>query len=139
MTYYKVVDGEEINKVEELRKDSYGFQDSNNAFYLESLKNKTMIAVAAYEDNKMVAASYISGYLDSLYIENIFTRKEYRGMKKATNLIDYIITNKEVFENFFNKKFVKSKLEPNSLDIIHMYQKLGYSEPNSFNVMSKRI
>ena len=137
MTDYKVVD--DINSVENLRRYSYGFGEDINKFYSNSLTNKTMIAIGAYIDEKLVGAAYISSYLTSLYIENIFVDKEYRNNKVATNLIKYVITNKDIFENFFGKEFITSKLEPNSSEIIRLYERLGYSEPNSFNIMNKRI
>ncbi len=137
MTDYKVV--EDINNVEKLRRCAYGFSEDINKFYINSLTNKTMIAIGAYIDGILVGAAYVSSYLTSLYIENIFVDKEYRNNKVATNLIKYVITNKDFFEDFFGKKFITSKLEPNSYEIINLYERLGYSEPNSFNIMNKRI
>ncbi len=137
MADFKVVD--DIKKVEELRIYSYGFNDNTNTFYTDALKSRKMLALGAYINDELVGAAYLSGYLNALYIENVFVKCEYRNKKVATDLINYIIMNKDIFENFFGKKFMKSMIEPNSIITINLYEKIGYSGPNSLNIMSRRI
>ena len=137
MADFKVVD--DMKKVEELRIYSYGFNDNTNTFYSDALESRKMLALGAYINDELVGAAYLSGYLNALYIENVFVKCEYRNKKIATDLINYIITNKDIFENFFGKKFMKSMIEPNSTITMNLYEKIGYSEPNSLNIMSRRI
>lgn len=139
MADFRLVSINDIVQFDNIRKEAYGFSNSTSTFYIEKLLKNEMLGIGAYINNKLIGGACISSYFDSLYIENIFVKEEYRNNKIASNLINYIIMNKKVFEEYFSKEFITSKLEPNSSNVIGMYEKLGYGKPNSMNIMTRRI
>lgn len=129
----------DAEKLEEIRKKTIGVNTDQPSYYLEQLKNGSMIAMGALLYDELVGGVYVSNSQKSLYIEYIFVDKEHQNKGIGTNLIKYVIENKELFEKIFENKFILSKLEPNSDKIADFYKNLGYSEPNNLNVMNKRI
>ena len=140
MFEYNIIENNELDEVENLRKRVLNLTMVEKSFYYKELKNGKMQAIGVVLNNKLIAGAYISNSLNSLYIEQIFVDKQYQNKGVATNLINYIHKNKSIFENYFNSKFNVSKLEPNSKQIKKFYENLGYVESNDFQQsMKKRI
>ena len=136
---FKILDSnyDNIIKLETIRNNI-----KNIDFYIKNVKEKRFVMVGAYLNNELIGGAYISSSFNSLYIEKIFVKKEYQRneLHVGYNLMKYILSNKSVFEHFFNKEFYYSKLEPNSKEIEQFYNKLGYvSEDNIIGIMKKRI
>ena len=137
MKYVIVSTLSEMNKLEEIRKIVNNIKSQETSFYLNEMQKGTVVPVAVIIDDEIIGGVYISCSMSSLFIENIFVQKDYQGRGIASSLINYVIKNKSIFEEHFERKFTLSKLEPNSDSIISFYRKLGYSEPNELNVMKR--
>lgn len=138
MIEYKIVNENEFDEIEQIRKKAFNIKEGN-CYYLDKLKKADFIAIGLYVDNHLVGGIYISKSLNSLYLECGFIEEKYRNMGLFHNMIDYILINKEKFEIYFNTKFEFSRLEPNSKEMINYYRDIGFSGPNDYNIMSKKI
>lgn len=90
----------------------------------------------------IVATCYVSDLLNSLYVEYLFVQPEYQktGLKLGIKLLQYIINNKHLAEEYFGCKFSKSKLTPSNEGITKIYEEEGYKiDDNDITVMTKRI
>ncbi len=85
--------------------------------------------MGAFLDNELVGVVYINDYYKSLYIDQIFVDKKLHRNKIATNMLKYVLNNKEMFEKIFNKKFDISRLESNGSDLF--YEEMGYKKENN--------
>ena len=120
----------------------YAIHDCNYEecnFYINRIKKDEICVLACFIENDLAAGMYISNYLNSLYVEKLFVKESFRKQGIASNMINYVINNKEYFENFFNQKIDYSRLEPNSNLTIDIYRKLGYRGPDNLNIMKRRI
>lgn len=129
----------DMEKLEQIRKESIGVSMDQPSYYFEQLKNGSIIPIAALYNDNIVGGVYVSSSQETLYIEYIFVDEEYQNKGIGSSLIKYVLENKELFEDIFKNKFILSKLEPNSDKIVNFYKNLGYSEPNELNMMKKRI
>ncbi len=125
--------------VDMLRYDIYNFKYNKDNYYVKKIMNREICVIACYIDDKIIGGLYVSNYLKSLYIENIFVSKLYRNKGIAKSMINFAIKNKDYFEEYFDTKIDYSKLEPNSRITIDIYKKIGYSSPNDLNIMKRRI
>ena len=119
----------DYKEVEKLRRKVFDIKPELD-YYENNLKEGKMIAVGSYIDDKLVGAAYISSSLHSLFIEQLFVHKEHQKKGIGSNLIRYILKHKNLFENYFNEKFIYSKAEPSSEEAFKMVQNLGYERSN---------
>lgn len=134
----RIIDKNGYVGLENIRMAAYGI-DETSLYFINGLSSGNMLPVGIYEDDKLVGGAYVSKSLSSLYIESIFINPEYQHKGYGKVLLNYIFANKKIFEDYFKKEFLYSRLEPNSHDITGFYESLGYSEPDDMNIMKKRI
>ena len=130
---------EDVINLEKLRSLCFDNKEFivNNVYY-DNIINGKIVVVECFYKNKLVGAIYVSDSLNSLYIEQLFILKEYRNRLFGTNLMNYVIDNKEIFEKYFNKRFIFSRLESRNKD--NFYNKVGYrQEHNIMGTMKKNI
>ena len=135
---------EEMKKLENLRYEvlniTQRIQEDN--FYIREAKNKRIIPFALYYHNDIVAGAYISSINNSIYIDYIFVKDIYQntGLRLGRTLLEYILNNKEIIEEFFDKEFYYSYLEPIGEKQEKIFEKIGYRKTNSiFGQYKKRI
>lgn len=149
MLKFKIIEPtkENILELERLRYSAYSFFDptlnETNSYYFKKIWEGKMIACGAFLNSSLVAGCYISNSHHSLYIEQIFVKKEFQNHKDlriGSTLIEYVLKNKEWIENFFHESFSYAKVEPASNSLIEYYGKLGFKESNEqLDTFHKRI
>lgn len=136
----KITD-ENIEKLELARFDAYGMKtddfDLKNTFSANQLRNKKYLAFGAYLEDKLVGGCYVSSSRNSLYIEELFVRKDAKQIEVGTNLLKYVLKRKPFIEKYYRQEFNTSCLE-NREELNYIYQSLGYRKISQI-VMSKRF
>lgn len=136
----KITD-ENIEKLELARFDAYGMKrddfDLKNTFSANQLRNKKYLAFGAYLEDKLVGGCYVSNSRNSLYIEELFVRKDAKQIEVGTNLLKYVLKRKSFIEKYYRQEFNTSCLE-NREELNGIYQSLGYRKISQI-VMSKRF
>lgn len=133
---------ETIKTLEYLRFDAYEMDPTKfppeQTFYSKELREGKYIAFGCYLNNQLIGACYISKSHNSLYIEQLFIKKEYQNNKLhlGTKLLLYVLENKQIIEEYFQTKFYYSYLD-NYQNTINFYRSIGYQETN--NLMRKRL
>lgn len=123
-----------IPKLEHLRFDAYGMLDSNilcsETYYAKQLKKGTYVVYTCYIEEELVGACYVSNFNNSLYIEQLFTKKEYQNSNFSVgkSLMIYTLNDKTYLETYFNKPINKSYLSTRSSKLERYYEKLGYQK-----------
>lgn len=136
----KITD-ENIEKLELARFDAYGMKtddfDLKNTFSANQLRNKKYLAFGAYLEDELVGGCYVSSSRNSLYIEELFVRKDAKQIEVGTNLLKYVLKRKSFIEKYYHQEFNTSCLE-NREELNGIYQSLGYRKISQI-VMSKRF
>lgn len=131
--------------VERMRYKAYGVKQDinpNETDYLEDIENGSILVFMCLIDSLPVSACYISKFRGTLYVDYLFTLPEYQRKKYyyGKNLLQYILDNKSIVEDYFNCSFQKSVLCPGSPKVISLYKSLGYKIDNKSDLqMSKEI
>lgn len=136
----KITD-ENIEKLELARFDAYDMKtddfDLKNTFSANQLRNKKYLAFGAYLEDELVGGCYVSNSRNSLYIEELFVRKDAQQIEVGTNLLKYVLKRKSFIEKYYQQEFSTSCLE-NREESNSIYQSLGYRKISPI-VMSKRF
>ena len=136
-----IITDENIEKLELARFDAYGMKtddfDLKNTFSANQLRNKKYLAFGAYLEDKLVGGCYVSSSRNSLYIEELFVRKDAKQIEVGTNLLKYVLKRKPFIEKYYRQEFNTSCLE-NREELNGIYQSLGYRKISQI-VMSKRF
>lgn len=142
MINYEKVDLSEQNilALEKLRFEVYDYKNLNpdKTYFYREMINGNILPFAAYENGLLIGGCYVSKTFETLFIDQLFIAKDYQNTIEhiGTNLLKYVLANKELCEDFFNTKFNFSYLD-NSCSK-SFYENLGYKENNN-EMMSKRI
>lgn len=116
-----------------LRFKAYGINASKkdlDDYFIDEITSGRLLVFTCNIDNEPVAVAYISNFSDSLFVDYLFVIPEYRnkGLQLGRNLLLYIINNKQIVEEYFNRKFKYSKLSATSEKTKSLYLKIGYKE-----------
>lgn len=128
-----------------LRFKAYGINASRNDldnYFIDEITSGRVLVFTCNIDNEPVAVAYISNFSDSLFVDYLFVVPEYRnkGLQLGRNLLLYIIKNKQIVEEYFNRTFKYSKLSATSEKSKSLYLKIGYKEsPNNKEILIKNI
>lgn len=131
-----------IYSLEKLRLEANNIDISTfpiqETYYFSNLKTNTYLIFTTYLENELVAACYIKNTYNSLYIDQLFVKKEYQNSPYhfGSNLLKYILNHKQLIEKHLNTSFTYSYLEPNN-KTKNFYQSLGYQEKE--NLMRKHL
>ncbi len=110
--------------------------------YLEDILNGSILVFMCLIDCIPVSACYISDYKGILYVDYLFTIPEYQGKKLyyGKQLLQYILDNKEIVEEYFKHHFSRSELSPETNQVAPIYESLGYKRKRKdFGTMYKPI
>ena len=124
---------EVYNLLEKIRNDAYEIENSSELYKKIALEGKLFFA-GAYLKEELVAGCFISNRYDSVFIEELFVMKKYQKNKLhiGSNLLKYILANKEEIEIYYDRKFHLSKLEAASKQLEEFYKKLGYRTQDDY-------
>lgn len=145
---YLLLEPNETNiiKVEKIRYEAYDRElpeDILETFYAMNLKTKQYLIFAAILGDEICAACYVSRIGYSLFIDQLFVKKEYQntGLKIGRKLLEYINNNKNIIEEELSfKPLQTSRLISTSEKSHSLYLKLGYKDENkTLGLMSKHI
>lgn len=131
--------------VERMRYKAYGVQkliDPTEEDFMEDIIDGSFLVFLCLIEGKPASACYISNFNASLYVEYLFTLPEYQNRKLylGKQLLQYILDNKEIVEEYFHQKFKKSSLCPGTNKIVPLYTSLGYQRERQDSViLSKKI
>lgn len=131
-----------IYSLEKLRLEANNIDISTfpiqETYYFSNLKSNTYLIFTTYLENELVAAYYIKNTYNSLYIDQLFFKKEYQNSTYhfGSNLLKYILNHKQLIEKYLNTSFTYSYLEPNN-NTKNFYYSLGYQEKE--NLMRKHL
>lgn len=119
--------------LEFIRLSSYGFtptQEDYDQYYIENIINGKILVITCYNEEKLVGGCYISNSLDSIYIDYLFILPEYQktGQKLGRKLLQFVLDNKKIVEEYFDRKFTQSKLYAPNETNKDIYKKIGYEE-----------
>jgi len=143
MVDFKIVNSRDIDiikEIETVRRNAFGVSEEVPYFF-HNLTSGNMIAVEALLDGTVIGGAYvyISRLTKSLNIDRIFIEEEYRNHNYASQLLEYIIQQKDYFEHYYDMEVDKSFVEPINDELIAFYQKNGYHSPNSLGQMIRFI
>ena len=142
MLEYKAIalNEENIIALENLRFKVYDYKniEPTETYFYREIKNGKILLFGVCENNKLIAGCYVSNSYKTLFIEHLFVLKEYQNNENhiGTNLMRYVLDNKEICENFFKMKFEFSYLDNRCSK--SFCEALGYKE-NRNNMMSRSI
>ncbi len=135
----------DIKEIETLRKEAFNIDETKldagiNSFYEKQIDDNKILPIGGYVNDKLVAGIYISAALNSLFIEQLFVKKEYRHNGYGKQIVKFVLDNKHIFEEFFKQEFDFSKAEIRNNDALKLVENLGYSETNDiYGTFRKRI
>lgn len=123
-------------KLEEMRKKVFEYNDSYNtktSYYTGEIKEGNILAFTCELNGEEVAGCYVSSALNSLYVEQLFVLQEYqeKGLYLGKKLLQYILDNKKLVEEYFLCKFEYSRISPSTQKAKRIYKSVGYKETNS--------
>lgn len=146
MITYKVLDNtkETAEQLEFIRLSSYGFTPTKKEYdelYIRDITNNKILVFACYLNEELIAGCYVSNTFNSLYIDYIFVLPEYQeqGLHIGRNLLQFILDNKHIVEEYFNTIFDQSKLFPSSLKSQSIYEKMGYKPDTQPELLCKKL
>lgn len=132
-----------IIMTEEMRYRAYGIKSGFDAdeYYIEEILSERILVFLCLKDNEPVSACYVSSSFNSLYIDYLFVLPEYqnKGLHIGRKLLEYVIENKKIAEDFFNKEFNQSRLAAINEKNRRIYEKLGYEPQESSDLMIKKL
>ena len=135
----------DIKEIETLRKEAFNIDETKldagiNNFYEKQIEDNKILPIGGYVNDELVAGIYISAALNSLFIEQLFVKKEYRHNGYGKQIVKFVLDNKHIFEEFFKQEFDFSKAEIRNNDALKLVENLGYSETNDiYGTFRKRI
>ena len=142
MLEYKVITLNDENAIalENLRFKVYDYKniEPTETYFYREIKNGKILPFGVYENNELIAGCYVSNSYKTLFIEHLFVLKEYQNSENhiGTNLLRYVLDNKEICENFFKMKFEFSYLDNRCSK--SFCEALGYKE-NRNDMMLRSI
>lgn len=142
MIEYRVLllNDEIINLLECLRYDSYQMKFDKSVvtqgYYYNALSNNKYFVFGCFCDNFLIGGCYVSNLYNSLYIEQLFIKREHQNNGIGHKFLEYVLKNKCLIEDFYHNRFYYSYLDATPR-AESLYKRLGYREDNY--LMKKRI
>ncbi len=146
MVQYKVQPGTEktAHQMEFIRLSSYGIvphEEDYDPHYIKEICNGNILVFTCYYEGKLVAGCYISNTFHTIYVDYLFVLPEYQeqGLHLGRNLLEFVLSNKTIVEDYFQESFSESKLCTTSDKSTSIYKKIGYQETEKEDLLSKKI
>ena len=127
-------------KLERIRSSAYFVDYFVSERFTNQVLNKQLLLVGAFYDKELVGGAFITTESDSLYIDQLFVSANYQRseLHVGSNLMKYILNNKDKIEEYFHKELLLSKLQTSDT-LQPFYKKLGYHTGENYMHMIKRI
>lgn len=128
MNFKIMHDAKEIEKLREeaYNKKAQAIDSEIESFYEKQINRDKILPIGGYVNNELVAGIYISTLLNSLYIEQLFVKEEYRHKGYGTQMVKFVIDNKDIIEKHFKMNLEFSKAEISNDNALKLVQNLGY-------------
>ncbi len=130
---------DDIKRLEEIRLESFkarkAYDNIEDSLIYKKIMNGDYLVVGLSLENKLIGGCVISSSLKSLYIEYLFIDPKYQHEGYGTSIMQYVLRNKNAFEDYYHMKFTESMLEEKECE--EFYKKLEYR--NSGYLMKKKI
>ncbi len=131
----------DVSELEKLRCNAYSMDyHGDNSYYTNKIREGSILSLGCFYQKELVAGIYLSNSIQSLFIEQIFVKKEFQNsdLHIGNYLLHYVLENKHIFEEYFGVTFHCSRLDNRGHE--SFYERLGYvSENNLLDTMKKRI
>lgn len=117
---------------ENVRYDAYNMKgleiDVSQTHYACELRQDKYVVLGAYLGDILVGACYVSKKFDSLFIEHLFVKRQFQksNLHVGTNLLSYVLNNKHIIEQYFEKKFLYSYLDTRN-ELVSFCEQFGYA------------
>ena len=122
---------EAIEKIETLRKEVFHLEN-NGTYYKDKLLNKSLIAVATFDEDEMVAGVYFHFFNNTMVIDQLFVREDYqnRGLKLGRQLVLRLIYLKTQLEKMYGVTINACYIDSQNQKAHELYKKIGFRESN---------
>ncbi len=77
------------------------YLESNQTFYEQNILNGKVLTFGAFKEDELVEACYVSVSLKSLYIDQLFIRKNYQKCQISKELLEYALRKKNVIGEYY--------------------------------------
>ena len=130
---------EKVEEMEKIRREAFEIQQKEpSPYYRNKIKNSSLIRIACLEEDNILGGAYITNSYHSLYIDELFVKKEVQKQGIGSFILEFILENKEKLEEIFQTKFEYSLLESKEQD--SFYEKNGFKKDrNGLEMHRKKI
>ena len=125
------VNDDTLIDLERLRAETFNTTPNYNFnWYVSSIQSGRCLPFGTYIDNELAAGAIIEQSNDVLHIILIFTKPKYQdsGLKLGRELLNYIISNKEVIDQYYGSVINQVELSYMGKKSHEIYLKVGFQE-----------
>lgn len=101
----------------------------NQTFYEQNILNGKVLVFGAFKEDELVGACYVSVNLKSLYIDQLFIRKNYQKEQIGKGLLEFVLKKKNVIGEYYDT-FITNVFLDACNQSQEFYEKLGFKENN---------
>ena len=101
----------------------------NQTFYEQNILNGKVLVFGAFKEDELVGACYVSVNLKSLYIDQLFIRKNYQKEQIGKGLLEFVLKKKNVIGEYYDT-FITNVFLDACNQSQEFYEKLGFNENN---------
>ena len=95
----------------------------------QNILNGKVLVFGAFKEVELIGACYVSVNLKSLYIDQLFIKKDYQKEQIGKELLEYVLRKKNVigeyYETFLTSCFLDACNQSQAF-----YEKIGFKESN---------
>lgn len=134
ITYKMILPNENLVKqLEYLRFECFDmdvdYLNANQTFYEQNILNGKVLVFGAFKKVELIGACYVSVNLKSLYIDQLFIKKDYQKEQIGKELLEYVLRKKNVigeyYETFLTSCFLDACNQSQAF-----YEKIGFKQSN---------
>lgn len=105
------------------------FLKTNQTFYGKNILDGKVLVFGAFKESELVGACYVSVNLRSLYVDQLFIRKDYQKERIGKELLEFVLNRKNVIGEYYNT-FITNVFLYACNQSQEFYEKMGFRESN---------